>query len=236
MVSLDEAVIVRLKSHGETFEIYVDPDLALSYKGGEPVPLGDVLAVQTIFKDAGEGDKASAEAMTAVFGSTDFQTVVSGILKKGELHLTTEQKKKMSADRWKQVVDIIARNAINPQNGKPHPPARIDSAMAEARVEVTINKSAKEQVEDVLHKLKPLLPIRFEKINAAVKASAQNAPRIYQILREFGDVRKEEWVGSECITLLEIPAGVQDEFSLKLNNATHGDIQIKFLRDKDVPR
>lgn len=55
MVAVDKAVIARLKSSGETFEILVDPDLALDYRGGKEVDMNDILAVKEIFKDAKRG-------------------------------------------------------------------------------------------------------------------------------------------------------------------------------------
>jgi subtilisin family serine protease len=45
MVRLEDAVIIRHKIRGETYEIYVDADKALKYRGGEDVSLDDVLAV-----------------------------------------------------------------------------------------------------------------------------------------------------------------------------------------------
>ncbi|MBN2251129.1 MAG: ribosome assembly factor SBDS, partial [Candidatus Altiarchaeota archaeon] len=70
MVSLDKAVIARLKTGGETFEIYVDPYLALDYRKGTKAPLNELLAVQEVFKDAGAGKKASEEVMEKVFETT----------------------------------------------------------------------------------------------------------------------------------------------------------------------
>ncbi len=54
MVNIDEAIIARLESHGEKFEILVDPDLAADFKNPErdDVIIEDVLAVEDIFKDA----------------------------------------------------------------------------------------------------------------------------------------------------------------------------------------
>lgn len=229
MVSLDDAVIVRLKTYGENFEIFVDPDLALAYRSGESVKLEGVLAVENIFKDANAGDKASEEVMGKIFGSSDVKIVADVILKKGELHLTTEQKRRMLEDRKKQIITIISQNAINPQTKSPHPPARIDKAMVEARVDVTISKSAKEQVDGVVRALQPILPIRFEKLNIAVNIPAAYTGKMYNVLREFGEVRKEEWVSGEQYCMLEIPAGLRDEFYSRLNNLTHGEVKIKVL-------
>ncbi|MBM3309657.1 MAG: ribosome assembly factor SBDS [Candidatus Altiarchaeales archaeon] len=230
MVSLDDAVIARLKTHGLNFEIYVDPDLALSYKQGEQVDLKDVLAAECVFKDASAGDRAAEESMKKALGASDLNAVADVILKKGELHLTTEQKKNMLEARRKQIVSIIVRNAINPQTKTPHPPSRIESAMEEAKVHVTLDKSAKEQVDKILKALQPLIPIRFEKVQVAVKIPAAHTGRLYSVLREYGEVKKEEWVGQEQYCLVEIPGGVQDELYDKLNSLTHGEVKTKLVK------
>jgi len=37
MIPLDNAVVARLESHGEKFEILVDPDLAVKFRQGEEI-------------------------------------------------------------------------------------------------------------------------------------------------------------------------------------------------------
>ncbi|MEA3255210.1 MAG: ribosome assembly factor SBDS, partial [Candidatus Altiarchaeota archaeon] len=160
MVSLDKAVIARLKTHGVDFEIFVDPDLALDYKEGGEVNIKELLAVEDIFKDAKAGERASEEVMDKVLGTTDLHEVVDKIIKKGELHLTVEQRKRMIEETRKQVISLIARNAINPQTNTPHPPARIDKAVNEAKIHIDPVKSAKRQVESVVKRLRPILPIK----------------------------------------------------------------------------
>ncbi|MFH1836292.1 MAG: ribosome assembly factor SBDS [Methanobacteriota archaeon] len=230
MVSLDEAVIARIKKHGHTFEIFVDPDLALAFKSGDEVDLAEVLAAENIFKDAKAGDKAAAETLTEAFSSTDVNTVASEIIRKGELHLTTEQRKRILEDRRKQIVDIIARNALNPQTKTPHPPSRIDKAMDEAKVKVDFEKSAKAQVDEVLKALKPIIPIKFETVEVALKIPAKYSGSIYQTLHDFGDLKKEEWRGDEQYCVLHIPGGMQDELFKVMNELTHGEVEIKLLK------
>ena len=230
MVSLDEAVILRLKTHGENYELYVDADKALEYKGGGEVSPEDVLAVEHVFKDAKTGEKASEEHLKELFKVGDIRDAIREILLKGELHLTTEQKRRMLEDRWKQVATVIARNAINPQTGTPHPVNRIESAMKEARVEVVLSRTANEQVESVLKALKPIIPIRFEKLDVAVKIPATYAGKMYHIIREYGEVKKEDWVGGEQYCLIEIPAGIQDELYSRLNSLTHGEVKTKVVK------
>ncbi|MCX6695000.1 MAG: ribosome assembly factor SBDS [Candidatus Altiarchaeota archaeon] len=230
MISLEKAITVRLKTFGETFELLVDPDNALAFREGGDVKLDDVLAAEHVFKDAKEGDKASEEVMHKIFKTTDINAIITEILQKGELHLTTEQKKKMLDERRKQIVDTIARNAINPQTQTPHPLARIEAAMDEARVEIVISKSANEQIEKVLKALKPLIPIKFEKLQVAAKIPAQYAGKTHHILKDMGEILREEWQGTEQLLLIEIPAGMQDDLYGRLNALTHGEVKTKVVK------
>jgi ribosome maturation protein SDO1 len=231
MVTLEDAVIIRFKTRGETYELYVDADKALEYKSGGEVDLDEVLAVDHVFKDAKTGEKASEEHLKELFGVDNVRDVVGQIIKKGELHLTTEQKRRMLVERRRQVASIIARNAVNPQTGTPHPLARIEAAMTEARAEVVIGKTANEQVESVLKGLKPLIPLRFEKIQVAVKIPATYSGKLYNVIRDFGEVKKEDWVRGEQYCLIEIPAGVQDDLYSRLNSITHGEVKTKVVKN-----
>jgi ribosome maturation protein SDO1 len=48
MIPIDEAVTARLESHGERFEVLVDPDAALEIRRGEfEGDLEEVIAVET---------------------------------------------------------------------------------------------------------------------------------------------------------------------------------------------
>ncbi len=58
MVTLDKAVIARLKKAGMEFEILVDPYLARDLKEGKEVDFEELLAVEEVFKDAKKGERA----------------------------------------------------------------------------------------------------------------------------------------------------------------------------------
>ncbi len=231
MVSLDDAVIARLESRGSSFEILVDPDLALEFKKGDEVDIREVLATEEIFKDSKKGERASPEHVKEVLGTADPLEAAKIIIRKGELQLTTQQRRTLLEDRRRQVINIIARNAINPQSGLPHPPARIERAMDEARVRVDLFKPAEEQVPGVLKVLRPLLPIKFEKKEVAVKVPPQFAGRASAAVKSYGKIKKEEWQkDGSWICVIEIPAGIVEEFFDQLNQITHGDLETKILK------
>ncbi len=231
LVTMEEAVIARLETHGEHYEVLVDPDLALNFKHGEDIDISSVLAVETIFKDSKKGDKASEEHMEKIFATSDQLEIARQIIKKGDIQLTTEQKRKMLADRKKQIVAIISRSAINPQTGAPHPPQRVENAMEEARVQVGLTKTAEEQVKGVIKVLRPIIPLKFEERRIAVKVPSQYAARAHSSVKEFGDIKKEEWLNDgSWAFLMDLPAGAVEEFFNELNSLTKGEVETKILK------
>jgi ribosome maturation protein SDO1 len=230
LVSLEKAVIARLDTRGERYEVLVDPELALKLKRGEEVDMSSLLAVDTVFKDARKGDKAGVEHLKEIFGSSDPIEVAKAIIKKGEIQLTTEQRRKMLEDKRKQIVSIIAKNAINPQTNTPHPPGRIEKAMEEAKVNIDLWKTAEEQVPVVVKALRPIIPIRFEEKTLAVKIPPQYAAKAYPVIKPFGEIKKEEWQkDGSWIFLIDIPAGMVDDFLRELNSLTKGEVETKIL-------
>ncbi len=232
MVSLDDAVIARLDREGERFEILVDPDLALSFRDdNEKSPdVSEILAVEDIFLDAHKGDRASSEQLMKVFKSNDVKEIVTFIILKGEIQLTTEQRKKMQEEKRRKIVSLLARNCINPINKTPHPPTRIELAMEEARISVDPFKSPEAQINDIIKLLRPILPIRMEMAQIAVKAKASDYGNLVSEVRSYGKVLKEEWTkGGEWICLVEIPAGLQLEFYDMVNGRTHGQAETKMI-------
>lgn len=230
MVSLDDAVTARLKRGSKHFEVLVEPEGALAFKRGEDVKLEDVLAVEIIFEDASRGDRAAESDILNSFETNDSFEIASVILKSGELQLTSEQRKHILEEKKKKVIYTIARNAINPQTRGPHPPARIERAMEEAKVHIDPLKSVDQLVKIAMKAIRPLIPIRFEEIDVAVKIPPEYAPKAYGEIAKFGTLVKDEWQNNgSWIAVVRIPAGVQNDLYSLLNHLTKGEAETKLL-------
>jgi ribosome maturation protein SDO1 len=230
MVKLEDAVIARLSIHGSTFEVLVDPELALAIKTGQSANVRNALAVDKVFKDSKKGDAASEELIKKTFGTLDVFKVAEDIIKRGEVQVTTEQRRKMREQRLRQIVSLISRRAINPQTNLPHPPARIESAIAEAKIQIDEFKSAEEQLPKIVKALLPIIPLKFELRKIAIKIPASHVGRAQRMVREFGTVKEERWLGDgSWSVVVEVPAGVQGEFFDKLNDLTRGEAETKVL-------
>jgi ribosome maturation protein SDO1 len=230
MVSIDKATVVRLEKGGKKFEILVDPEKGLAFRQGQKWGMETLLAVNEIFKDAKAADKCSHSDIKTAFGTDDVFLVAEQILRGGELSLTTDQKRKMTEEKRKQVITIIARNAVNPQTGLPHPALRIEAAMEDARIHLDPNKSAEEQVTDVLKELRPILPIRFEKKRIACKFPPAHAPRAVGVVKKLAEIKRDAWLpdGSWACEV-ELPAGMMQEFIDAVNKESHGEVETKII-------
>ena len=234
-ISVDKAVIARLKTHGETFEVLVDPYLARDFKEGKDVPIEEILATPYVFKDAHKGDKASEHEMEKIFGTSDPYEVAKIILRKGEVQLTAEQRRQMLEDKRRYIATIIHRHAVDPRTGYPHPVDRILRAMEEAGVHVDLFKDAEAQVPGVLKAIRPLLPIKMEVKVIAVKVPGDYVGKAYGEVRKFGKIKREEWANDgSWLFLIEIPGGIEEEFYEKLNALTKGNAVTKLIERKGL--
>jgi len=230
MIPLDHAVVAKLESHGERFEVLVDPDLAVKVRQGEKLEIEDVVAADNIFENSSHGTRASEESLLKVFHTTDFPTIARRIIEKGEIHLTAEQRRQMIADKRRQVITFIARNAVNPQTGHPHPPQRIEIAMEEARVNIDPFKHLDELVKETVKALRPLIPIRFEELRIAVKIPADYAARAFGDISAGAVIEREEWQkDGSWICVVRIPAGIQGEFYDLVNRISKGTGEVRIL-------
>jgi ribosome maturation protein SDO1 len=230
MIPLDQAVVARLESHGEKFELLVDPEEAVRFRQGEQADIEEVVAALNVFENASHGKRASDEALMKVFHTTEFPVIARKIIEKGEIHLTAEQRRQMIVDKRKQVITFISRNSVNPQTGLPHPPQRIELAMEEARVNIDPFKHLDELVKETVKALRPLIPIRFEELRIAVRIPPDYAHRAYGEIRGGAVMEKEEWQkDGSWICVVRIPAGIQGDFYDLVNRITKGEAEVKVL-------
>lgn len=236
MISLDEAVTARLESHGARFEVLVDPDAALAIKRGEfDGDLEDVIAAEEVFENASRGDRPAENDLEDVFDTTDPIEIIPEVIRRGEIQITAEQRREMQEQKYRQLVNRIARNAINPQmDDAPHPPDRIESALEQAGFQVDPMEPVETQVDDALDALRPVIPIRFDEVVVAVQLPAEYAGSAQAHVRQFGDLQREEWQNDgSWVGVIEFPAGMQNDFYDLVNEHTSGTAETRIIKDED---
>ncbi|PSQ03308.1 ribosome assembly factor SBDS [Halobacteriales archaeon QS_5_68_33] len=236
MISLDEAVTARLESHGQRFEVLVDPDAALAIKRGEfEGDLEDVIAAEDVFENADRGDRPPEDSLEEVFATTDPLEIIPEVIERGDIQITADQRREMQERKHRDLVNRITRNAVNPQmDDAPHPPERIESALEEAGFSVDPMEPVEAQVDEALDVLKPVIPIRFDTVTVAVQLPPDYAGSGQAQVREFGDLEREEWQpDGSWVGVVEFPAGMQNEFYDLVNEVSSGEAETRILKDED---
>ena len=223
--------IARITHDGEHFEILTKPEPALDYKLGKTVPISQVLATETIFTDAGKGTKASEEKLQEIFGTLDSLKIAEMILKKGTLQLTTDQRKQLVEDKRRQIISFISRECIDPKTNLPHPPLRIEQAMKQIHFSIEPSKGVEEQAKDIIKLLRPIIPLKMEKITVEIHVPAEHASKVYGTAKGFGTLKRDQWqVDGSWSAAVEMSAGSYGPFLDTLGKMTRGNIEAKLLK------
>ncbi|MCW4033516.1 MAG: ribosome assembly factor SBDS [Candidatus Bathyarchaeota archaeon] len=227
----DKYTTARINIGGEKFEIILKPDLAFDCKMGKEIPISKILLIEEIYSDAGKGSRVSSEKLQEAFSTTDVLKIAEEILKSGELQITTEQKRKLIEDKRKQIIAFISRNCLDPRTGAPHPPLRVEQAMSQVKMPIDPFKGVEEQSKLFIEQLRTIIPIKMEKMQVAVKIFPEYAGKAYGMVKELGNVVKEEWLlDGSWAAIVEMPAGIYSSFVDKLGKATQGTVQTKILK------
>ncbi len=103
--------------------------------------------------------------------------------------------------------------------------------MDEAGIHLDPMKSVDELVSTTMDAIRPIIPIRFDTVEVAVKIPADYAAKAYGAVAGFGEVRKEEWQhDGSWIGVIKIPAGMQLDFYGIVNRVSKGNAETKLLK------
>ena len=227
----NKVTVVRYSFEGEKFEILVKPDPALEYKLGKIKDISSILVSDEIYTDSSKGTRASSEKLLKAFKTEDVTAIAERIVKKGELNLTTDQRRKMTSEKRKQIVNYVAKTFVDPKSHLPHPPLRIEQAMEDGRVTIDPHKSVDEQINDVVEKLRSIIPLKSENLILEIIVPAQFAAQSYSVLKSTGTLQKEEWQSNGSLkAILEIPAAARPNVIDRLGSITKGTASIEVAK------
>ncbi|MDC0187348.1 ribosome assembly factor SBDS [Candidatus Nitrosopelagicus sp.] len=225
---MDKVTIVRYSYASEKFEILVKPDPAFDYKLGKISEISKILVSDEIYTDSGKGTRASNELLIKVFKTEDTSKIAEIMMQKGELNLNTEQRKKMTTDKRKQIITFIAKTYVDPKTHLPHPPLRIEQAMIDGRVSVDPFKNPDEQIKDIVEKLRPIIPLKTENLTLEISVPAQFVAQSYTVLKSTGSLKKEDWQPNGSLkAILEIPAAARPNVIDRLGAITKGTANVE---------
>ncbi|MFA6072752.1 MAG: ribosome assembly factor SBDS [Candidatus Woesearchaeota archaeon] len=222
--------LVKYNKFGKNFELVVDPDLAIAYKMSKlksEENLREILRAEKIFSDAKKGSSVDEKDLITVFGTSDFFKIARKMVDEGEIQLTAEYREKLREEKRKKIIQLIHRMCIDPRTNLPHPVLRIENAMNEARVKIDEYQKAEDQMQEIISKLKPIIPIKVDEKIVILTMPVHYASKLKGILAGFGTIEKEDWLGDDFVCRMKIPAGIYMDLIDELNKKTHGSVDVR---------
>jgi len=212
--------IARLRVGSNIYETMVDLDSAMKLKKGQEVDMQDVIRDNKVWRDLKKGMQANQDELDGAFKTSEFNEIVRKIIEKGSIEVTQEYRDEEIEKRKKQIIDFLTRNAVDARTTRPFTPDAIESAIKQSGVKIDKNPVDK-QINNILDKLRSIIPIKIETKKILVKIPAQHTGKVYGIIQDYKE--KENWLGNgDLEVVLNIPVGLQSEFYDKLNSVTHG--------------
>jgi ribosome maturation protein SDO1 len=210
--------IARIKKMGKDFEILVDMEKALAFRK-KSVDNG-FLEVDKIFADSKKGLSAPTADLQKAFGTDDVSEIAKRIVKEGEVQTTQEYRSEEHEKKFKQVIDFLSKNALNPQTGNPHTPDRIKRALEEAHINIK-NAPIENQIPEILEQLSKVIPIKIEMKRVRIIIPAMHTGKAYGVISQYKE--SENWLNDGSLeVVVKVPAGMIMDFYDKLNGVTHG--------------
>ena len=221
--------LARIKKTGKNFEIVVDLDDALKFKKGE---LSSIEAEgDRIFTDSKKGQVPSSSDLSEAFGTTDIQEIVKIIVKNGEVQLTQEHRSAEQEQKFKQVVDFLATNAIDPQTKNPHTPERIKNALEQSHVNIK-NIPIENQIKEIIEAISTVIPIKIETRKVKIIIPAIHTGKAYGVITQYKE--EERWLDNGDLEIVaSVPSGIIIDFYDKLNSVTHGAVLTEEIKENE---
>jgi ribosome maturation protein SDO1 len=221
--------IARIRHGGKHFEILVDMDKALAFKKTSQGSAGDFLEIDQVFTDSKKGMKASGSDLNEAFGTEDVNAVSEKIVKNGDVLVTQEHRDEEKEKKFRQVIDFLVTNAIDPQTGNPHTAERIKNALEQAHVQVK-NVPLENQINDIVAEISKALPIKIAVKRVKITVPAIHTGKVYGLINQYKE--NENWLSNgDLEALINVPAGLIMDFYDKLNSATHGAVLSEEIRE-----
>jgi len=209
-IKLTNVSIVRLKKGGKRFEIACYKNKVQEWRSGVETDLDNVLQISNVFVNVSKGEVAKSQDLQKIFTTSDVDTIVKEILKKGELQVGEKEREQELSNIRKDIATQIAEKCVDPATKRPLSVGIIEKALNEAGFSVKPNRTAKSQVSECIKLIqtKSKLPIERGKMRVRVKVPTKDATRLREKILEGAEkVETDETKETDWETVLEIDPG-----------------------------
>ena len=112
------------------------------------------------------------------------QEICEKIVKGGDILTTQDFRDAEQEKKYKQVVDFLVKNAVEPKSGIPYTPERIKNALESSHFNLK-NTSIESQVPEIIEAVSKVLPIKVEMKKVKIKIPSIHTGKAYGIVNQY---------------------------------------------------
>ncbi|KAF5735465.1 ribosome maturation protein SBDS-like [Tripterygium wilfordii] len=170
---LTNVAVVRLKKHGNRFEIACYKNKVLSWRSGVEKDLDEVLQSHTVYSNVSKGILAKTKDLTKAFGTDDQTKICLEILDKGELQVAGKERESQFSSQFRDIATIVMQKTINAETQRPYTINMVERLMHEIHFAVDQHSSSKKQALEVIRELLKHFPIKRSPMKLRLTVPAQ---------------------------------------------------------------
>ncbi|WMV26609.1 hypothetical protein MTR67_019994 [Solanum verrucosum] len=182
---LTNVAVVRLKKHGNRFEIACYKNKVLSWRSGVEKDVDEVLQSHTVYTNVSKGVLAKSKDLIRAFGTDDQTKICLEILDKGELQVAGKERESQLSSQFRDIATIVMQKTINPETQHPYTISMIERLMHEIHFAVDPNSSSKKQALEVIRELQKHYPVKRAPMRLRIHVPEQSNPSVLDKLKEW---------------------------------------------------
>ncbi|KZT08920.1 Shwachman-Bodian-diamond syndrome protein [Laetiporus sulphureus 93-53] len=209
-IKLTNVSVVRLRKAGKRFEVACYKNKVQEWRNRIETNLDDVLQIANVYTNVSKGELAKSQELQKAFGTTDINTIVEEILKKGELQVGEKEREHDLSSVRREIATLVAEKCVDPATQRRYPVGVIEKAMVEAGFSARPGKNAKSQVSECIKLLQTesKLPIQRARMRISISMPVADSERLHDRIVETADtVEKDEKGIERWETILLIDPG-----------------------------
>ncbi|KAL1543745.1 ribosome maturation protein SBDS-like [Salvia divinorum] len=206
---LTNIAVVRLKKHGNRFEIACYKNKVLSWRSRVEKDLDEVLQSQTVYSNVSKGVLAKSKDLVQAFGTDDQSKVCLEILEKGELQVAGKERESQLSNQFRDIATIVMQKTYNPETKRPYTISMIERLMHDIHFAVEPNSSSKKQALQVIRELQKQYPIKRSPMRLRCTVPEQNMPSLLEKINGWNStIISREESGSQLSVICELEPGL----------------------------
>ena len=223
-------MLVRYKDGKTTFEIPTKEGAATKYREGILKSIEDVITTDLIFTNFNKAQKASSDQLKSSFNTDDTTKVIQQILKKGEIQLSSAERKEKVDKKRKEIVEWLHKNYVDPSKNPPLPIpiTRIENAMNEMKARVYVEQAAERQGVDLAGKMMEIIPMRkATMMKGQIRIGHKMVGAAGNVVQKHAKVLKEDYDAEGVVYQVEVSPSGYDNLMAGLTKVTKGEFEFK---------